>query len=253
MIVSETEAIVLNCRDYGESDRILAFYTEGGGSLRGIAKGARRSRKRFAHTFEPGSLVSLTYRVRRGLVWIEAGKLLEPHLGLRTDLLRWGYAALVSELVLELVPEGEPQPDLFLLLRLTLDHLVTSRDPLNVVLLFLLRFLHIMGYLPSLEKCGVCHRPLNSGTHWWWRMNQGDLTCSQHRQLDRNGFQLDLGMLALIHQARRYAVAKIWRLHFLQHRKAPLLDALLGWIREHLGKDLKSLRLLEQLGTSRAG
>jgi DNA repair protein RecO (recombination protein O) len=250
MVVSETEAIVLNCRDYGESDRIIAFYSEAGGNLRGIAKGARRSKKRFAHTFEPCSLVRLTYRVRKGLVWIEAGNLLEPHLGLRTDLMRWGYAALVSELVLEMVPEGEPQADLFLLLRLTLDHLVTSRDPVNVVLLFLLRFLHIMGYLPSLEGCGVCRRPLSSDTHWWWRLNQGVLACSEHRRLDGDGFQLDLGTLALIHQSRRFSVTKIWRLHFLQHRKAPLLNALLGWVREHLRKDLKSLRLLAQLGTA---
>jgi DNA repair protein RecO (recombination protein O) len=249
MDVSETEAVVLSCRDFGESDRLIAFYSETGGNLRGIAKGARRSKKRFVHTFEPCSLVRLTYRVRKGLVWIEAGSLLEPHLSLRTDLMRWGYAALLSEIVLEMAPEGEPQPELFALLRLTLDHLVTSRDPVNVVLLFLLRFLHIMGYLPSLEECGVCHRPLSSATQWWWRLNQGVLACSDHRRGDEDGIPLDLGTLALVHQSRRFSVTNIWRLRFMQHRKAPLLQALLGWVRDHLRKDLKSLRLLEQLGT----
>jgi DNA repair protein RecO (recombination protein O) len=248
MDVSETEAIVLSCRDYGESDRLIAFYSESAGNLRGIAKGARRSRKRFVHTFEPCSLVRLTYRVRKGLVWIEAGSLMEPHLSLRTDLVRWGYAGLVSEIILEMAPEGEAQGELFVLLRLTLEQLVTSRDPVNVVLLFLLRFLHIMGYLPSLEACGACRRPLSSATQWWWRMDRGVLACPDHCLRDEDGLQLDLGTLALIHQSRRFAVTKIWRLHFLQHRKGPLLRALLGWVRDHLRKDLKSLRLLEQLG-----
>ena len=250
MDVSETDAIVLNGRDYGESDRIIAFYGEASGLLKGIAKGARRSKKRFVNTFEPCSLVRLTYRARRGLVWIDACNLLEPHLGLRVEVKRWGQAALISEIMLEMVPEGEPQPELFSLLRQALAHLVKTRDPVNVVLLFLLRFLHIMGYLPALERCGVCRRPLKSANTWWWRMSQGVLVCAEHRRADEDRLLLDLGSLVLIHQSRRLSVTNIWRLHFSQHRRVPLLNALLDWVREHIKKDLRSLRLLEQLGST---
>jgi DNA repair protein RecO (recombination protein O) len=247
MDVSETEAIVLSCKDYAESDRIIAFYSEVAGKLMGIAKGARRSKKRFVHTFEPCSLVKLTYRARKGLVWVDACTLLEPYLCLRADLQRWGYAALVSEIVMGMAPEGQPEPELHALLKQTLDHLVTTRDPVNVVLLFLLRFLHIMGYLPSLERCEVCHRPLKSATHWWWRMSQGALACSEHPRMDGDRVRLDLGTLVLVNQSRSFPLAKIWRLHFLQQRKEPLLNALLDWVRDHTRKDIKSLRLLEQL------
>jgi DNA repair protein RecO (recombination protein O) len=48
-----TEAIVLRAIDYGESDRIVTFCTADFGKIRGIAKGARRSRKRFANALEP--------------------------------------------------------------------------------------------------------------------------------------------------------------------------------------------------------
>jgi DNA repair protein RecO (recombination protein O) len=247
MDVSETEAIILNGRDYGESDRLIAFYGETAGLLKGIAKGARRSKKRFVHTFEPCSVVRLTYRARKGLVWIDACSLLEPNLSLRSDLKRWGQAALISEIVLEMVPEGEPQPELFPLLQQTLDHLVKTRDPVNVVLLFLLRFLHVMGYLPSLERCAVCHRPLKMANYWWWQVSQGSLVCAEHRRAESDPLPLDLGTLVLIHQSRRFSLATMWRLHFSQHRKVPLSNALLGWVREHIKKDLKSLRLLEQL------
>jgi len=247
MNVFETEAIILNCKDHGESDRLIAFYGEIAGRLKGIAKGARRSKKRFVHTFEPCSLVRLTYRARKGLVWIEACSLLEPHLGLRADLKRWGYAALVSEIVLEMVPEGESQPELFALLKDTLDQLVITMDPLNVVLLFLLRFLHVMGYLPSLERCEVCHRPLKSSNYWWWHVSQGVLACSEHHPTDVDRLRLDLGTLVLIHQTRSFSLTKIWRLRISQHRKVPLLNALLDWVREHIKKDLRSLRLLDQL------
>jgi DNA repair protein RecO (recombination protein O) len=249
MNVFETEAIILSCKDHGESDRLIAFYGEIAGRLKGIAKGARRSKKRFVHTFEPCSLVRLTYRVRKGLVWIEACSLLEPHLGLRAELKRWGYAALVSEIVLEMVPEGESQPELFSLLKGTLDQMAVTTDLLNVVLLFLLRFLHLMGYLPLLERCIVCHRPLRSSTYWWWQVHQGILVCSEHHPnpTDENRLRLDLGTLVLIHQSRSFPLTRIWRLRVSQHRKVPLLNALLGSVREHIGKDLRSLRLLDQL------
>src|SRR4030042_422128 len=42
-----TNAIVIRSLNYGESDKIITFFTREFGKLKGIAKGARRSRKRF--------------------------------------------------------------------------------------------------------------------------------------------------------------------------------------------------------------
>jgi len=248
MNTHQTEALILRTRDYGESDRLITFYAKEGGRLTGIAKGARRSRKRFVHTFELCSLVDLTYRERKSLVWIEACKLAEPYLALRIDVERWGYAALIAEIVLEMVPEGDRQEELFLLLHETLQRLSeANKDPLNVVLLFMLRFLDAAGYLPNLESCSVCRRPLKEATRWWWRMSRGVLVCPEHRPLDGDNVALDLGTLTLIQQSRRFPLEKLWRLHLLQEQKVPLLHGLLEWICDHIRKNLKSLKLLEQV------
>lgn len=247
MNIVETEAIILTTRDYGESDRLISLYARMGGKVRGIAKGARRSRKRFVHAFEPNSAVQLTYRERRSLIWIEACKLVEPHLALRVEVERWGYAALISEIILEMVPEGEPQEELFFLLKETLGQLSEDKDPLNVLLLFIFRFLDIMGYLPALESCSVCKRPLKAATRWCWRVSQGMLTCSEHRSRHEDYLMVDLGTLVLIQQCRRFVLERIWRLRFSQEKKIPLFYGMIDWIRDHIGKDLKSLRLLEQV------
>lgn len=243
----ETEAIVLNTRDYGESDRLITFHTSARGRLRGIAKGARRSRKRFANTFEPCSLVELTFREKKSLVWIEAAKLLEPHLFLRTDIVLWGYAALVSEIVMEMVPEGEGQPELFLLTKETLTQLSQDKDPLNVVLLFLVRFQDNMGYLPALEHCGVCKRELKTSTRWCWHMNHGKLVCVEHCSMHDGFLTLDLGTLLLIQQCRRLPLNRMWRLRFIHDKKIPLFYGLLEWVRSHIGRDLNSMKLLKQV------
>jgi DNA repair protein RecO (recombination protein O) len=48
-----TTGFVLRCLNYGESDLIVTFYSSDFGKLKGIAKGAKRSKKRFANVFEP--------------------------------------------------------------------------------------------------------------------------------------------------------------------------------------------------------
>jgi DNA repair protein RecO (recombination protein O) len=247
MDVNVTEAFILNTKDYGESDRLITFYTRARGKLKGIAKGARRSKKRFANTFEPCSLVELGYRERRSLVWIEACKLVEPHLALRTELDRWGYGALVSEIVMEMAPEGDPHPELFSLMKATLAQLCEDRDPLNVVLLFAFRFLDLMGYLPVLESCSVCQLPLKAATRWLWQMDQGVLTCPEHPLGPESCIALDLGTLALIQHSRLLPLDRLWRLRLVQERKIPLLYGLADWIRGQIRKDLKSFKLLEQV------
>lgn len=247
MRILSTEAIILSTEDYGESDRLILFYAGTGGKLRGIAKGARRSRKRFVHAFEPCSLVELTCREGKSLAWIEACKLVEPHLELRTEVERWGYAALLTEIILEMVPEGETQAEIFSLLKGAIEQLSSDRDPLNVVLLFMFRFLDLMGYLPALDGCSVCRKPLKASTNWFWRSGKGMLVCPEHRPVQEDYLELDLGTLVLIHRARTLALDRIWRLRFSREKKTALLYCLLNWVRSQIQKNLKSLRMLEQV------
>jgi DNA repair protein RecO (recombination protein O) len=57
----KASAVILNSLDYSESDRILTFYTLEHGKITGIAKGARRSRKRFVGNIEPASRIDLVF------------------------------------------------------------------------------------------------------------------------------------------------------------------------------------------------
>jgi len=247
MKTQQTEAIVLNTRDYGESDRLVTFYTRTAGKIRGLAKGARRSRKRFVHVFELCSLVELCYRERKTLVWIESCKLLEPYLLLRSNLDRWGHAALLSEVVQEMSPEADSQEELFVLLKETLEQLSRDRDPQNVMVLFLLRFLDASGYLPGLQECGVCRRPLQDSTLWGWAINRGVLMCPGHPSEDGGSLTLDLGTLLLVQQARRLPLDRVWRLRLQQGKRGPLFNGLVEWISRHINHPLKSLKLLEQI------
>ena len=73
-----TPAIVLKTKPYGESDKIVTFLSETHGKITGIAKGAKRSQKRFVNSLEPFSLVKLGFyeRPQSSLVFINSSDLL---------------------------------------------------------------------------------------------------------------------------------------------------------------------------------
>jgi len=243
----ETDAIVLSTRDYGESDRLVTFHSAGFGRLRGIAKGARRSRKRFANVFEPCSLVRVECRERNSFIWIEACKLVEPYLPMRADIEKWAYAALFSEIILEMVPEGESHLDPFLLHKETLDRLERDKDPQNVLVLALLRFQFLMGYMPALDGCAICRRRLKTANKWFWQAADGKLVCEDHFCPNTSYVTLDTGTLALIHYLRKIPLERTWRLRMRREMKAPLLMGLLDWFCYHTRKEIQSIKVLEQI------
>ena len=243
----ETDAIVLSSCDHGESDRLVSFHSADFGRLRGLAKGARRSRKRFANVFESCSLVRLECRERNSYLWIEACKLVEPYLPMRADIERWAYAALFSEIVLAMVPEGEPHQAPFLLHKETLDRLERDKDPQHVLLLALLRFQLLMGYMPALDECMICRRALKSAGKWFWNPGQGNLVCIDHFSGASGYITLDAGTLALIHYMRKIPLEKTWRLQLRREMRAPLLVGLLDGFRRHTRKEIQSVKVLEQI------
>ncbi|MBI4644586.1 MAG: DNA repair protein RecO, partial [Deltaproteobacteria bacterium] len=53
MTSRQTPAIVLQVRDYGEADRLVNFLTPDAGRVSGVAKHAKKSRRRFANCLDP--------------------------------------------------------------------------------------------------------------------------------------------------------------------------------------------------------
>jgi len=249
MWTRRSDAIILRTRDHGESDRLITFFSSGQGRLTGIAKGARRSKKRFVHTLEPLSLVHLTYveRAPSGLVRIEASELRNPFTALRQDLARLGYASLGVELVLELAPEREANPALFALLAQYLDRLQAGADSEALALLFQARILSLSGFGPNLQRCARCGEEPTVPGQWYFSISRGALLCSAHRS-GSGTTALSPGTILILRQAQRLPLETLWRLRFHPQSRAECRVLLLGLIRHHLEKDLKSITVLQQIG-----
>jgi DNA repair protein RecO (recombination protein O) len=181
-----TPAVVLRSWPYGESDKIVRLLTENRGKVTGIAKGAKRSRKRFANSLEPFSLVNLCFQERPhgGLVFILSADLAFAYKQLATSLEKITLASYLIEITDGLTGEGDESALVFRHLKnglLFLDG--TGAAPLEFLVLFELKLLQLAGYQPALDRCKSCavtHGELR-GAHWYFSPEEGGILCGTCR------------------------------------------------------------------------
>jgi DNA repair protein RecO (recombination protein O) len=154
---TETEAIVLRLTDYGEADRIVSLFTLEQGKLQGIARGAKRSRKRFAGALEPFAHLKLQLQLHQGagLANLLSADIVGIFPGIRGDLTKIGSAAYACELVERLTPDAEANPRLFRLLYCYLEVLDSAPPSPSDRRFFSVNLLKILGYQPELEVRGL--------------------------------------------------------------------------------------------------
>jgi len=161
-----TRALVLRTFDQNESDRLVHLYTEDLGRVSAIAKGARRSRRRFPGALELFSLIEvrLVAPPRSSLMRLEAARLYQPLDGLTQDVTRFALACHFVELLDRLTAEGERNPELFGFAAGLLDVLRGERADRLLALLLLIKTLARLGYRPQLRSCAGCSAALHGGT-----------------------------------------------------------------------------------------
>ncbi len=238
---------VLNSIDFGESDRILTFYTLERGKLKGIAKGARRSRKRFVGNLDPLSHINIVYHHsdKSELVRVEDASLIDAFSGLKTDIERLSDGCYLLELTGELTAEGQVIPEAYHCLVAFLK-LLESGAGAEALRFFEIKMLALSGYLPHLGGCLSCGAS-GEGERLYFSSPKGALVCKACASGMTGLMAVSPGTAGLLSMAARLEPAKLGRLKpgaaFLEESERLLYD----FIKYQLGKELKTRRFMAKL------
>jgi DNA repair protein RecO (recombination protein O) len=174
-----TSAIIMRIREIGESDLLVTFFTPDKGQVKGVAKGARKSRKRFANCLETFSLVNLEYGWKKegGLCLLHSGKLLDAYPALRSDFSTLSRASYLIELTEVLFPTGVAEREMFELLRGSLESLARGTAPELSMILFEARALALGGYAIRTGRCCCCGRSYTGSGTAVFRQDRGGIAC----------------------------------------------------------------------------
>ncbi|MCX8012025.1 MAG: DNA repair protein RecO [Desulfobacterota bacterium] len=245
----QTPALILTIKDYGEADRIVTFYTRDFGKISGIAKGAKKSQKRFVGTLELFSQVVLSFFAKETfpLVRINQCLLTQAFPAIHQDLLRLAYGSYLAELINEMIPERVYQRELFPVLLKFFSLINSSPLKEDYLRIFEMRFLVVSGYRPALTHCLECNGKVTSGKNLFFDIPRGGVVCSFCAQNKNNLYTISLGTLKLLEQAGNLTIDKVKRLVFSPQALKESREIIPQFIQYHSGKELQSLKFLKKI------
>src|SRR6202012_2628930 len=180
MALKESEAIVLRTYPLRESDLLGTLFPRAEGKVKGVARAAKKSKRRFGGALEALTLVRAYYDDRevQELARLDSCDILESPLSSLVDYPRVVALEHVAETLDELLPDREANDAIF---RLTVSVLQQLRAgaiwmPLTYFQLWLVR---LVGFLPELGECLACGERLNGDRAYYHALADG-LMCAQH-------------------------------------------------------------------------
>ena len=247
-----TNAIVIRSHHYGESDKIVTFFTKDFGKLKGIAKGARRSKKRFQNALDLFSHLRLIFFDREGMGLIRAENcdILHTFPKIREDLKKIFYGNYYLELVNEMSGERESNADAFDLLLSFLLTLETKETQEEQLRMFEIRMLSLFGYRPNMKRCGLCRKDWDDFKEIFsvfFSIEKGVLVCGQCSNVLSHSIPLSLGTARLIERISQMELDRIDRLKFTHQALSESRELLPKFITYQLGKELKSWKALNSM------
>ena len=153
MALKESEAIVLRTYPLRESDLLVTLFTRMEGKVKGVARAAMKSRRRFGGALEPLTYVRAFYDDREGqeLARLDSCEVIESPMANEVSYPRAVALAHVAELLDELMPDREASDAVFRLSLAVLQELrgETLWMPLTYFELWMTR---LMGFLPEFSR-----------------------------------------------------------------------------------------------------
>jgi DNA repair protein RecO (recombination protein O) len=247
MPLKESEALVLRTYPFRESDLLVTLFTRSEGKIRGAARAAKKSRRRFGGALEPLTYVKLTWedRERQELSRLDACEVLDSPLSSEVSYPRAVALGHVAELLDELLPDREASDAVFRL-AVTVVKQLRGEEIWLPVTYFELWMARLMGYLPDISECISCGRSLNGSRAFFHALSDG-LMCPADKRLASS--ELSPESRTLAGQMLRVPLSALPAAGSVGQKAGDLRKFLLQTLERHIEKKLVTRGMLEKLPT----
>lgn len=148
MIIS-TEAVVLHSRKFGDTSKIVSFYTLEDGLISTIAKGSRALKNKFGSSLDPLNCSEISYyrKPNRDLFLLSKAELVKTYKSILTSYDKMIAGLAVLETVSQSQTHHEPNENLYRLIYRTLDAMNTYEEmEISILMKFLIDICSILGF-----------------------------------------------------------------------------------------------------------
>jgi DNA repair protein RecO (recombination protein O) len=175
----KSQALVLHSIRWKESSKIVTLFTRDRGILKVIARGVYRKNSPFAGLLESLNLLEIVVSSRstRSLQILTQADLIDPFNALRLDMDRLPYALALLELLDQTMAEDQGDALFFDFTVNILQAMQEGRQPVLILIYFLLKLTSYLGFKPNFGQCSVC-ATTSFSSHAFFSLEKGSVYCA---------------------------------------------------------------------------
>jgi DNA repair protein RecO (recombination protein O) len=245
-----TPAIVLRAVNYGEADRIVTLFGRETGRLSALARGARKSQRRFAGGLGLCAVGVASLRERAGadLLTLESFDATAAHAALGSDVARMAHAAYAAELVTKLCAPRQVEGAVYDWLAEFLACLDAEGASAERLRVFELGLLGGLGFAPVFDRCVVCGEA--GAKAYRWDPDRGGAVCAG---CARGGRPISAEARAALVRLAGMPLTDTARERLPADVNRDCREALLEIINHHVTGPLKSVEFIAKLAAGPGG
>jgi len=184
MPIVKTKAVILKSDNYRETSKIVTFFTDSHGKLKGIAKGVRNSKTRWGGALQSMALVNVIfyYKETRTLHLISGAEHLITLNSIYDDYDKMQMGYRMVELVNRTTAEYQENTNIYNLLSDSLQILESAtKNYVNVLFNFEFRLLNLLGYNIRLGEMPGGNVEINGQNRYFY---ENRITAGEHSTLE---------------------------------------------------------------------
>jgi DNA repair protein RecO (recombination protein O) len=241
----QSEALILRTYPFHEADLLVTLFTRAEGKVRGVAKSAKRSKRRFGGALEPLTHVIAHWeeKEKQELARLDSCEIIASPLATEVTYPRVVALSYVAEVMDQLLPDREPADDVFRLALSVVRRL--QGDSLWMPLTYFdLWIVRLIGLLPDLGHCTTCGTILNGHRAYFHALADG-LLCARDKRLASSEISAESRTTAaeMFRAPLESFSGTVWP----RQRAADLRKFLAQRIQRHIEKNLVTAAMLDRM------
>lgn len=156
------KGIVINAKDYKDSDKIVTIFSAEKGLIRARVRGVKKNKAKLAFAVQPFAFIEFMLSARDGFYTVINATSIDQFYNVTSDFDDYIFMLACLEVVQKTVKENETPVDLFVLLLNALK-LVSYENvsSMNVFIKFMIEAMGYLGFKFIFDKCACCGETLN--------------------------------------------------------------------------------------------
>ncbi|WP_188206186.1 DNA repair protein RecO [Alkalibacillus aidingensis] len=243
-MLEKVNGLILRTQDYGETNKIVTFFTKEYGVLSAVARGAKKSKSRMAAVTQPFIYGQFLLQIGKGLGTVHQGDPLHSMRHIREDIIKTAYATYMGELTIKTLNDRDKNVPLFEELLKSFERLEEDVPPLAIALIYELKVFHVGGYGPVVSQCVNGHEDLPIVG---FSVSEGGVVCEQCRHRSADVVPLSPKTYSVLRLMSHTSIARVRNISIKEETLTLINQILNDYYDYYGGMPLKSKRFLEQI------